>query len=284
MKKLLFLMIAATTIAFVGCSKDDPAPDPVIEPALSVSPSSILATVAASSYDIAVTSNTAWTAAVDASAEWCTVSPANGTDNGSVTVDVTTNVAAETRVATVTFTAGALTQQVSVTQEAAAFYAASTRTWVYGDQTWSDAIQIPDCDKTSFLNSYTEPSCRNYTSGENTWYYYNWPYVAQHAASLCPSPWRVPTHADHITLANNTTDSELINAWGYGGLVFVFNGSVSYTTRNGLFWSSTENEIETTVGLDYYEYSYALGYSSSWSGIDTSDTNKHYGIQVRCVK
>jgi hypothetical protein len=377
MKKLLFLMIAATAIAFVGCSKDDPAPDPVIEPALSVSLSSILATVVVSSYDIAVTSNVAWTAtvngeaaawctvspangngdatvtvrvtestatttrtatitftagaltqqvsvtqaaatpvldvdkttidataaaatysigvtsnvawtaAVDAGAAWCTVlSPANGTANGSVAVNVAENVAIETRAATVTFTAGALTQQVSVTQEAAVFYAASTQTWTFGQQIWSDAIHIPDCNKTTFPDSYTEPSCRSYKSGANTRYYYNWPYVVANASTLCPSPWRVPSHDDHVILADNTTDSELIREWGFGGLAYrsESNNYMIAVNTNALFWSSTENEDEHSIGVDYFEFSYALGYSSDWPDIDTSDTNKHYGLQMRCVK
>jgi hypothetical protein len=42
-------------------------------------------------------------------------------------------------------------------------YAASTKTWVFGYQIWSDAIQIPSCNKSSFKVSFTEPDCRSYT-------------------------------------------------------------------------------------------------------------------------
>jgi hypothetical protein len=43
-------------------------------------------------------------------------------------------------------------------------HAASTATWVIGDQTWSDAIHIPACDKKDFKESETAPRCRSYTS------------------------------------------------------------------------------------------------------------------------
>ena len=72
-------------------------------------------------------------------------------------------------------------------------YAASTKTWTFGEQTWSDAIHIPECNKSSFTERYYETQCRSYTQGANTWYYYNWLYVNKHAARLCHSPWRVPS-------------------------------------------------------------------------------------------
>jgi hypothetical protein len=30
-------------------------------------------------------------------------------------------------------------------------YAASTQTWTFGEQIWSDAIHIPECNKTDFI-------------------------------------------------------------------------------------------------------------------------------------
>jgi hypothetical protein len=47
-------------------------------------------------------------------------------------------------------------------------YAASTTTWKYGEQTWSDAIQVPECDKEDFEASST-PQCRSYTKDGTTW-------------------------------------------------------------------------------------------------------------------
>ena len=88
-------------------------------PALSVSPSAIPAANTAGAYSIEVTSNTAWTATVtSANSEWCTLTDASGDGNGTVTVNVTANPQ-EARAATVTVTAGNLTEEVAVNQERA---------------------------------------------------------------------------------------------------------------------------------------------------------------------
>jgi uncharacterized protein (TIGR02145 family) len=93
---------------------DDPTSK--TDPTLSVDKTSIAAAIAAGSYTIAVTSDSAWTAAVNAT--WCTVSPASGKGDGTVTVSVTENPGTTQRTATVTVTRGTLSKQVSVTQAA----------------------------------------------------------------------------------------------------------------------------------------------------------------------
>jgi hypothetical protein len=75
-------------------------------------------------------------------------------------------------------------------------HAASTRTWTFGGLVWSDAIQIPACNKTDFKDSNTSPDCRSYAGGSETWYYYNWAYVKKNQNTLCPAPWRVPSEGD----------------------------------------------------------------------------------------
>jgi hypothetical protein len=149
-------------------------------------------------------------------------------------------------------------------------HAASTNTWSYGSQTWSDAIHIPTCNKTSFTNR-DDPQCRSYSESGNTWYYYNWPYVNQNAATLCPSPWRVPTQSDFSTLVNNTNYSTLINAWGYGGYA---QGSSMSNTSFAYYWSSTQNGTN---------YAYYLFYFSGDLFV-SSNAYKYFGFQVRCVK
>jgi hypothetical protein len=149
------------------------------------------------------------------------------------------------------------------------FAAASTQTWTFGASTlvWSDAIHIPECNKNTFEDSSTEPQCRSY----NTWYYYNWPYVNQHAAILCPSPWRVPTKDDFDVLLGVTNGAALGSEWGFGG--YAYGSSIFAVGNDGYYWSSTEN------GTNYASFM-----SFHTSGAYTNNNNKYYGFQVRCVK
>ncbi|MDR3236269.1 MAG: SUMF1/EgtB/PvdO family nonheme iron enzyme [Prevotellaceae bacterium] len=86
----------------------------VVAHALTVDKTTIVATIVAGTYTVAVTSNVAWTAASDAA--WCTVTPASGSGNDTVTVTVNGNPGATARNATVTIAGGTLSQQVAVTQ------------------------------------------------------------------------------------------------------------------------------------------------------------------------
>jgi hypothetical protein len=152
-------------------------------------------------------------------------------------------------------------------------YAASTHTWTFGKQTWSDAIHVPECSKANFTDSYTLPGCRSYTENGKTWYYYNWAYVDRNNAALCPSPWRMPAKPDFETLANHTNNNALIGAWGYGG--YATGSSVSSAGSNAYYWSSAEHgnasACSLTFGMSGYVYS-----QDYWA--------KYLGFQVRCVK
>jgi len=69
----------------------------------------------ASSLTVSVTSNRAWN--VSSNANWLTVTPASGTNNGSFTINATANNGTASRTGTITVTApGAPTRTVSVTQ------------------------------------------------------------------------------------------------------------------------------------------------------------------------
>jgi hypothetical protein len=150
-------------------------------------------------------------------------------------------------------------------------HAASTKTWTFGNYIWSDVIRIPECNKEAFSESYTEPQCRSYTSGEKTYYYYNWSYITKNAATLCPSSWRVPTQSDFDVLVRNTTGAALAAAWGFGG--YADDGSMEGVSMTATYWSSTEDSKNFAHNL--YYYSGALG---------VNDTGKYYGSQIRCVK
>jgi hypothetical protein len=71
------------------------------------------------SYTIDITADTAWTAIIDETvAEWCTVTPASGNGNDSITVCISEN-AFDAREATITISAGNLKKIITVTQDAA---------------------------------------------------------------------------------------------------------------------------------------------------------------------
>jgi hypothetical protein len=83
---------------------------------LTVSPSSLTYASASGSQNISVTSNVSWTASSNQS--WLTLSPASGSNNGTVTATATANTGTSSRTATVTITGSGITQAVNVTQSA----------------------------------------------------------------------------------------------------------------------------------------------------------------------
>jgi len=93
-------------------------------PALSVSPSTISVPIEASSYTVAVTSNTAWVATSNAT--WCTLADASATGNGTLTVHVAANTFTSTRTATITVSAGTLSQTITVQQAPLVLYTDKT--------------------------------------------------------------------------------------------------------------------------------------------------------------
>jgi hypothetical protein len=240
------------------------------EPTLAVNSTYLGAAETAGSYPIVVASNATWNASVNAeAAAWCTVTPTTGTGNGMLTVNIPAYTGS--RSATVTVSAGTLTRSVAVMQQSTPYYAASTNTWVYGEQIWSDAIHVsPECDKTTFTSSTTDPQCRSYTT--DTWYYYNWVYVDENKETMCPAPWRVPTLTDFNTLISNANYSMLGADWGYGG------DGRGYDVNGGFwYWSSTIYPDD--AAQRYYLYA-----PSSSRGLYTDHVTTNYIFQVRCVK
>jgi hypothetical protein len=111
--------------------------------------------------------------------------------------------------------------------------AASTKTWKFGDQIWSDAIRIPDCDKSDFIYGNTTPDCRSYTAGSSKWYYYNKLYVEDNREKMCPSPWRLPYQDDFDELFTNITGTTIIGGWGAPGWFTETQGLNAYGISAG---------------------------------------------------
>jgi uncharacterized protein (TIGR02145 family) len=293
----LQLFVAALVLLLVAasCSTDEPSTDPIVDDPvaeLSVDPANISARPEGGSYTLAVTSNVAWTATVNAA--WLTLNPGNGNGNATVTVRVEENTT-DTRNATISLTAGSLTRTVTVTQDVAPpAHAVTPKTWVIGSQTWSDAIHIPECNKEDFGESLEEPRCRSYTEEGANYYYYNWAYVIRHAATLCPSPWRVPDSEDFIALdlamdgtgENRTETPEwveetYVQTWGgsYGGLAISlpdYNG-VGDIGTGAYYWSTSDYSDNNAYALNFNTNGDAHPQSRGTS-------MKPFGFRVRCVK
>jgi hypothetical protein len=224
---------------------------------------------------IAITSNSAWT--VNDNAEWLSVSPTSGDGSGEVTVTAQANTTSGSRPAIITFTYGnAQTQTVAVTQALAPpTYAASTQTWAFDTQTWSDAIQA--CASDNLGESITEPHCYIYTYQEKVYHYYNFAYVTNNAATLCPSPWKVPAMSDATTLISGSPD--LLTAWGPGGNYnFQSNAVDEGAFANGsLLWTST------SAG-DYATFFGVVNWGTPGQLMVSEYGNPAvHGFQVRCV-
>lgn len=127
MKNFLVYLLFAV-FCFAACSGDDVIPDvpdtPMPEPVvpLTIPTSENLAPSFSSdggTATVAFTANVSWTAKVtDATATWCTVSPASGGNgNHTLTISTSANDTPDSRTASVQLTAGTVTKTINVTQK-----------------------------------------------------------------------------------------------------------------------------------------------------------------------
>jgi uncharacterized protein (TIGR02145 family) len=291
MKKTFNLLIAALVLLTMAasCSNDEPN-EPIVDeptPERLVTPATLNATGTAGSYSITITSNVAWTTTKNA--EWLTLTPASGEGNGTVIVNVADNLATAERAGTITVTAGELSKTVTVTQPMIMPpHAASTQTWVVGNQIWSDHINIPACNKEDFGESYTEPFCRSYVEDGTAHYYYNWTYVSQNLDALCPSPWRVPTQDDFMALdlamggngdmrlePQDWVTTNYINKWGGDYTGYASGESMYDVGEYSYYWSSE---------LYFDIYALYLYYDLEGYVIPVAANSINVGYRVRCVR
>jgi uncharacterized protein (TIGR02145 family) len=175
-------------------------------------------------------------------------------------------------------------------------HAASTKTWVIESpdgsikQTWSDAIHIPACNKEDF-DGGTEDSpkadCRSYTFEGRTCYYYSWTYVDGYADKLCPTPWRVPSSSDFVSLhfalaapdhANSDEKTQIkryIDVWGGVKAGFAQKASVVDNLTKLCYWSAlrAHGDNAWSLSIDY-----------AVTAADLITKSSELGLQVRCVK
>ena len=111
--KIVFALLVVTTLS--SCSSNDANEDTIIENLVVSSVSQFSAN--AETQSVTVTSNLNWTAST--TANWITISPSSGSNNGSFSVTVDANPTDNNRTGTVTVSGGNLSRTLTVIQEAA---------------------------------------------------------------------------------------------------------------------------------------------------------------------
>jgi uncharacterized protein (TIGR02145 family) len=191
-----------------------------------------------------------------------------------------------------TASVGTITVVTAVTTPSGA---ASTSTWVIGDQFWSAPLILRPSGCVS-VTSYTAdnpPPTGHYRSSgllSGSGYLYNWKCVSDYAAVLCPSPWRVPTGNDFKSLdlalggtgsaRSDTPDyvtATYVSMWGavFGGGVNT-DGSFYAKGEVAWYWSSTE------VSSAYARH--LTVWTDGHVGPDEYTERKWRLLQVRCVR
>jgi hypothetical protein len=149
------------------------------------------------------------------------------------------------------------------------------KTWKIGNQTWSAPVTATYCEKTAFdggSEGKYRVDCRKHTETKYG-HLFSWCMVANHAAQLCPSPWRMPTKEDAELLAKQSSGGRLATLWGLSG--YALGNSLWDVDSYAYYWSSTEVSSggNSAYTLDIYN-----------SDLRTSLAYKSTGMQVRCVK
>jgi uncharacterized protein (TIGR02145 family) len=168
----------------------------------------------------------------------------------------------------------------------------TNQTWKVGNQEWSDAVQATNCNKTAFYGGWYDDGeynfradCRSNPNQKGD--LFSWCAVARFGATLCPTPWRVPTVEDFIALdealggtGDFNVDNDLLhkyfNFWGgaYGG--YCDGMGVLHTQgSNASYWSQTKNQgtLARYLNFDMNFYIYPQG-----------SLPKRNGFTLRCVR
>jgi len=125
----------------------------VIADYLNLSPNSLHFQSTGGSQEVTVSSNVSWTASDDQS--WISISPSNGSNNGSITVTVDEHAETETRTGELTLTDGSIVKTIEIIQDGL-----NTNTGVTATLVWED-----DYDGINWLDGNND--------GVNEWHSYN---------------------------------------------------------------------------------------------------------------
>lgn len=248
-------------------------------------------------YSVIVTANVAWTASSNQA--WATVSPANGTGDANVTIQVQTNITTQQRTAVVTFVGGGITKTVTVIQAgASSTLAAPTITFitVLGTTSfqinWQALSGATSYQTTVALdNAFTQGVVNGTSTGTSylvtgltagTTYYYR---VRAVAADGTTGAWTsalsytTPPNAPTALAVTNVSATSftfnwtrVTNATSYAGEI---SANTSFSPLRASFGTSVGNPVATTFTMSitnpvltpgatyYYRVKASLGLSSS---------------------
>jgi hypothetical protein len=162
-------------------------------------------------------------------------------------------------------------QEVVLEPDTSATFA-SSRTWTFGEQTWSDRVVARPgaCDS---VNVFSAPNTKREYRQHSGMYYYTWLCVVAARFDMCPPEkgWRVPTRDDFKYLVRYATGSMLYDAWGSGG--YALGQALRNESLTGYYWSYTAADRNSSYGLAYHHGFTRVALHA-----------QHSGRQVRCVK
>jgi uncharacterized protein (TIGR02145 family) len=266
----------------------------------------------AGSTTITISLNTSWTVTDDA--DWLTISPTSGTNNGSLTANYTANPSSTSRTATITVSGiGVDPQNVTITQRTQSSSTIADiegnvyKTVKIGNQWW----MAENLKTTKYNDGTAIPYSTGWgeLDGAYCWYnndisyknpygaLYNW--YAVNTGKLCPTGWHVPSIDDWKTLTDYLGGGD--NAGGklketgtvhWGSPNLGATNESGFTALPGGYRGGFEGHFEA-VGSDGYFFcselegghtsSLVVSYDNEGAGRGLSENNQE-PYSVRCLK
>jgi uncharacterized protein (TIGR02145 family) len=165
-------------------------------------------------------------------------------------------------------------------------YTASTQTWTFGSQTWTDRVEttaLPCSVSTADISemSYSAPEYKAIDGR----YYYNFSCVINNSEAMCPSPWRVPTK-DDLDLLQTIIHSGngtyfICTAQTCSGYYVCQACSIEEGAAYAYLWSTTYAACQ---GSGSCAYAFDMRGLHEGTGTNVRALVTSSGFPVRCVK